>query len=281
MGFLDVLTDGGLAVLNSWLETRSYIIAAPANTGAVTLLEYDLPSALGAAVQSSCLRPLPQPHTKPNLLLVSFHDENNCYAPTQADVATFKALKSSPDAAKYPHAARWYKHIATFEDEFATLSGDASKPYTAYGPDKAEATLNPAKAPAKDEDEDDAEGLFDSDSEEEDAEAVKAREERLKAYRDKKAAKPKPVAKSIVTMDVKPWDDETDMVALEAAVRGIEKEGLVWGGSKLVAVGFGIKKLQINLVVEDEKVSTDELQEQIQDFEDYVQSTDIVAMQKL
>ena len=76
-------------------------------------------------------------------------------------------------------------------------------------------------------------------------------------------------------------DDETDMVALEAAVRGIEQDGLVWGGSKLVPVGFGIKKLQINLVVEDEKVSTDELQEQIQDFEDYVQSTDVVAMQKL
>jgi elongation factor 1-beta len=56
---------------------------------------------------------------------------------------------------------------------------------------------------------------------------------------------------------------------------------LVWGGSKLVAVGFGIKKLQINLVVEDEKVSLDELQEKIQDIEDYVQSSDIAAMQKL
>lgn len=68
---------------------------------------------------------------------------------------------------------------------------------------------------------------------------------------------------------------------MEAAVRSIEKDGLVWGASKLVAVGFGIKKLQINLVVEDEKVSLDELQEQIQEFEDYVQSTDVVAMQKL
>jgi elongation factor 1-beta len=76
-------------------------------------------------------------------------------------------------------------------------------------------------------------------------------------------------------------DDDTSMVALEAAVRGIEKDGLVWGQSKLVAIGFGIKKLQINLVVEDDKVSTDDLQEQIQDFEDYVQSSDVVAMQKL
>jgi elongation factor 1-beta len=68
---------------------------------------------------------------------------------------------------------------------------------------------------------------------------------------------------------------------MEAAVRSIEKDGLLWGASKLVAVGFGIKKLQINLVVEDDKVSTDELQEQIQEFEDFVQSTDVVAMQKL
>ena len=52
-----------------------------------------------------------------------------------------------------------------------------------------------------------------------------------------------------MTLEVKPWDDETDMVALEAAVRGIEQEGLLWGASQLVAVGFGIKKLQINLVI--------------------------------
>jgi len=71
------------------------------------------------------------------------------------------------------------------------------------------------------------------------------------------------------------------MKELEANVRGIEKDGLVWGASTLVAVGFGIKKLQINLVVEDEKVSLDELQQQIEEDEDHVQSTDIAAMQKL
>lgn len=66
------------------------------------------------------------------------------------------------------------------------------------------------------------------------------------------------------------------MKALEASVRSIEKDGLVWGASKLVAVGFGIKKLQINLVIEDDKIGLDDLQEEIQGFEDYVQSTDIV-----
>lgn len=53
----------------------------------------------------------------------------------------------------------------------------------------------------------------------------------------------------MVTLDVKPWDDETDMKALEDAVRSIEQDGLVWGASKLVPIGYGIKKLQITLVV--------------------------------
>jgi elongation factor 1-beta len=202
------------------------------------------------------------------------------YAPSQADVAVFKALKSAPESEKFPHAARWYNHISTFESEFATLPGDASKAYSAYGPEAGDLTLNPAKAPEKEEDDDDVD-LFGSDDEEDDAEAARIREERLEAYRKKKEAKPKTIAKSVVTLEVKPWDDETDMAALEAAVRGIEKDGLVWGAAKLVPVGFGIRKLQINLVVEDEKISVSDLQEEIEALEEWVQSSDVAAMQKL
>ena len=71
------------------------------------------------------------------------------------------------------------------------------------------------------------------------------------------------------------------MKALEESVRAIEKEGLVWGASKLLPVGFGIRKLQINLVVVDDLVSLDELQEQIAEIEDYVQSSDIVSFPSL
>ncbi|KAI9676984.1 MAG: Translation elongation factor 1 beta [Caeruleum heppii] len=203
------------------------------------------------------------------------------YGPSQADVASFKALKDAPTPAKYPHAYRWYKHIATYESEFSSLPGDPSKAYTTYGPEAGELTLNPAKAPATAADDDDDVDLFGSDDEEEDAEAVRIREERLAEYKKKKEGKTKPAAKSVVTLDVKPWDDETDMKELEGHVRSVEKDGLVWGASKLVAVGFGIKKLQINLVIEDDKISLDELQQQIEEFEDHVQSTDVAAMQKL
>ena len=80
-----------------------------------------------------------------------------------------------------------------------------------------------------------------------------------------------------MTLQVKPWDDETDMEAMEKDVRAIEKDGLLWGASKLVPVGYGIKMLQINLVIEDAKISLDELQEEIQEIEDHVQSTDVAG----
>ena len=96
--------------------------------------------------------------------------------------------------------------MLTFEGEFETLPGDPTKEATAYGPESSELTLNPAAAPEKEaEAEDDDEvDLFGSDDEE-DAEAERVKAERLAEYNKKKAGKVKPAAKSIVTLDVKPW----------------------------------------------------------------------------
>jgi hypothetical protein len=58
------------------------------------------------------------------------------------------------------------------------------------------------------------------------------REERLKAYAEKKSKKPALIAKTSVLLDVKPWDDETDMDAMLKCVKTIEKDGLVWGACK-------------------------------------------------
>jgi len=127
-------------------------------------------------------------------------------------------------------------------------------------------------APAAVEEDDDDVDLFgsDDDDEEANAEAERVKNERIAAYKAKKdekaaanaaAGKDAPVAKSVVTMQVKPWDDETDMAELEKCVRSIQKDGLVWGLSKLVPVGYGVRMLQINLVIEDEKIGLDDLQE--------------------
>merc|ERR1711902_379830 len=138
----------------------------------------------------------------------------------------------------------------------------------------------PAPAAAADDDDDDVD-LFGSDEEEDDEEKKRITEERLAAYHAKKAKKPKVIAKTNVLFDVKPWDDETDMEAMKKACVSIEMDGLLWGASKLVPVGYGINKLQLMCVVEDEKVSIEELSEKMTEFEDFVQSVDVAAMNKI
>ncbi|XP_011213996.2 probable elongation factor 1-delta isoform X3 [Bactrocera dorsalis] len=135
----------------------------------------------------------------------------------------------------------------------------------------------PAKAEADDDDDVD---LFGSEDEE-DEEAARVREERLAAYAAKKSKKPQIIAKSSLILDVKPWDDETDLKVMETEIRKIETDGLLWGASKFVPVAFGIQKLSISCVVEDDKVSIDWLTEEIEKLEDYVQSVDVAAFNKI
>ena len=89
------------------------------------------------------------------------------------------------------------------------------------------------------------------------------------------------IAKTSVLLEVKPWDAETDLDQMLEAVKSIQMDGLLWGAHKRVPVGYGIIKLQILCVVEDDKVSTDELQDKISDFEDLVQNVDVVVMNKV
>lgn len=94
------------------------------------------------------------------------------------------------------------------------------------------------------------------------------------------------------------------MAEMERRVRLIVADGLLWGtcnaaflilfilwkrqlkiffcfAAKLVPLAYGIKKLQISTVVEDDKVSVDWLTETIQEIEDLVQSVDIAAFNKI
>lgn len=157
-----------------------------------------------------------------------------------------------------------------------------------------------AAAASKGSDDDDGVDLFGSDSEDEDDAAAKLREQRLAEYANKKSKskfvsvfcgrllicfffiiEPALIAKSNIILDVKPWDDETDMKQMETEVRKITLDGLLWGAAKLVPLAFGIHKLQISCVVEDEKVSIDWLTEEIEKNEDFVQSVDIAAFNKI
>jgi elongation factor 1-beta len=190
------------------------------------------------------------------------------YQPSAADSVVFSALPGAPNG-KFVHALRWYNHIKSHNHQ--SFPG-SKKSVNDYGPAVS------GGAGAADEDDFD---LFGSDDEEESAAAEKLKEERIAAYQAKKTKKPALIAKSNIILDVKPWSDETDMKKIEELVRTIKCDGLLWGASKFVPLAYGIKKLQICCVVEDDKVGTDFLEESITEFEDYVQSVDIAAFNKI
>merc|ERR1739848_71586 len=182
------------------------------------------------------------------------------------DVAVFKALSSAPGAS-HVNALRWWNHINSYKADFAKFGSCA--------------------AAAEDEDDDDDMDFFGSDDDDEvDAAAEALKQKRVDEYNARKAKKAAEkgvvAAKSMITLDVKPWDDETDLDELAKMIKTIEMDGLVWGQQiQKKPLAFGIFKLVVTAVVEDEKVSTDDLTEQIEGFEDHVQSVDIAAFNKL
>lgn len=199
------------------------------------------------------------------------------FAPTGTDAALFEAFGKAPDAAKHPHAARYYAHIASFSADARKKWGPSLGSAGVGAPVTAAPPKAPAAAPAAADD--DEADLFGDDG---DAAAAAVKVEKPVAAADAKKSKPKPIAKTICVYDVKPLEAETPPSALEAAVRSIQMDGLSWGETfKVEEIAYGVKKLVVQCVVEDEKVSLDELEEKLMSFEDIIQSIDQLSMNKI
>ena len=81
--------------------------------------------------------------------------------------------------------------------------------------------------------------------------------------------------------EIKPESAETNLDEVAKAILAIKKDGLYWKTEyKKEPVAFGIYKLLMGVTVEDEKISVDGLQEQIEELKD-VQSVDILAFNKI
>lgn len=88
---------------------------------------------------------------------------------------------------------------------------------------------------------------------------------------------------SLVMLEVKPLDDTTNLDDLAKKIfKEITQDGLFWKTEyKKEPVAFGIFKLIIAFSLEDEKVSVDEIVEKIENMEDFVQSVEIAAFNKI
>ncbi|XP_042063153.1 elongation factor 1-delta-like [Salvia splendens] len=205
------------------------------------------------------------------------------YQASKDDLTVYAAI-AKPPSSDYVNVSRWFNHIDALL-RISGVSGEGSGVTIEGSALVSDAIATPpatdTKAVAADDDDDDDDDdvdLFGEETEEE----KKASEERAAAA--KAAGKKKVVGKSSVVLDIKPWDDETDMKVLEEKVRSVQQEGLLWGASKLVPVGYGIKKLQIMITIVDDLVSVDSLIEDYltaEPINEYVQSVDIVAFNKI
>jgi elongation factor 1-beta len=196
------------------------------------------------------------------------------FAFSAEDTKAFNKLGAIPSAKAAPHAYRWALHvIAVAGVTNVTFSGAAA----AAGAD------------------DDMDDMFGDDGDEtaEENAANKARADRmanalrLKEEKDAKegkvkVVKAKPVEKSLLVLDVKPWEADTDLVFVWNEIKKYEQDGLTWGLShKLEPIAYGIKKLVMTCTIVDSKVLVEDITDAIEALEDHVQSVTVASMNKI
>ena len=222
--------------------------------------------------------------------------ENNLFfkgaQPSNEDADVLEELskeKCVPDQEKFPNLFAWYSLAVLFEPEVVATWKKEPQQQQQKGKkggkkEKKEEKKEEKKDEKKDDDinEDD---LFGDETEEDKKvkeEAHKKREEEKKKD-DGKKKKKEEIQKSLVLIDVKVFDPEQDYDALaEKILNNVKRDGLVWKKEyKLAEVAFGVKKIVMGMVVEDEKVSVDDIIDELCGWEDEIQSVDIVAFNKL
>jgi elongation factor 1-beta len=189
------------------------------------------------------------------------------HAMTSADTEAFGKLQGVvPDPIKLPHAYRWYVHIAALSGVVRTV---AVAPPVAAAPaaTAAPTAAAPKKAAAADDDDDDFDVFGDDDDDDDDApkkdtskdnevvgEGGETRAQmlaRLKKEAEERTLQKEAKQRTLVAIEIKPWDVEQDLMALwKKITETVVQDGLKWGENcNLADVAFGIKKIQTTFVM--------------------------------
>ena len=196
-------------------------------------------------------------------------------SPSNEDKAAFDAMKGQNISAEtHPNTFAWFFLCSKFTEAIMkTWAAGAA----------AKGGKGGKKGGKKEEVEDDLDDLF-GDDDNDDGEAAK---KAAQAAKDKAKGGKKPkkaaIAMSLVMLEVKPMDDTIDLDALAKKIfTDITQDGLFWKTEfKKEPVAFGIFKLIVGFSLEDEKVSVDDIVEKIEGMEDFVQSVEIAAFNKI
>ena len=207
--------------------------------------------------------------------------------PSHDDAEAFQKFitaKCVPDQDKYPSVWAWYSLMVLFEDEVIKSWKPSGKPEQQGKKGgkggkgkggKKEEEKKEEKAEEEDLD------LFGEETEE-DKKAIEEMKKNRKKEKEGKKGKKKEVDKSHVILEVKGWEADQDLEALAKKIlTTIKKDGLSWNtGYKLEEVAFGVKKLIIAFLVEDDKCSVQEIVDELESWENDIQSVEVVSFNK-
>merc|ERR1711957_663910 len=193
--------------------------------------------------------------------------------PSAADREAIEQFANAPSPATHPNVFAWYCLCSKFNPTVRAAWAGAKAAAPAKGAKAPAAKKEEVKAVVEAKADEDDFDPFASQSEE-DEEAEKEKQARFKEL-----AK---TAKSIIIWEVKPWGEETDIDEMAKMILAIEMDGLFWKTEyKKEPIAYGVFKIIIGATIEDDKVSTDDVQEKIEAMEEMVQSVDIQAFNKL
>jgi translation elongation factor EF-1beta len=170
-----------------------------------------------------------------------------------------------------PNVSAWFERVSKLEvvykiAGFAKMCDKPVKPVDPTKLPKVEAVIAKVEAP-KAEKKDDEFDPF-ADENEDDIAAAAATKKKVEEAKAKKV-KPAVIAKSIIVWEVKTADSRIDIDLVAKKILGITMDGLVWKTQYIKEpVAYGVFKLIIGAVVEDLKVSTDDVEEAILAIED-------------
>jgi len=151
---------------------------------------------------------------------------------------------------------------------------------------KTKKAASPKKTtPAKKVEEEEEDDLFGSEDEEAEAAHEAALKAKVAAARAGKPQVEKPKQRSLIVLEIKPNEMETDLQAMAKKIKeNITHVGIQnWGAEhKLLPVAYGIMKLAISVVVWDDDIDTETIEDLIMEmFPEDIQSIDVAAMSKV
>jgi elongation factor 1-beta len=218
--------------------------------------------------------------------------------PSTADADLLALVKKCPDANTYPASARWFNYISGFDAK--AQKGFAKCALLSVGVAVAAPAAKPAAKAAAEDDDDDDDDMFDDDEEEEEEDPEELA--KIEAAKKKKK-KRKPVLRSQIIFDIKPMSIEVDLEEMADKIKDLAvgtmepfatrikdindervtvENSCVWGeGHEVKPIAFGICKLQVSCVVNDDVVGTDDVKDFLEaQYGDLIQSIDVAAMNK-